>query len=282
MRRARMNPTTPDLGTERSIAAAGANGTRNALVIRHASLVGRLAHQFARRIPRHIEVNDLIQAGMVGLLEAIQRFAPRDGASFETYAWFRIRGAMVDSVRRTDWSTRSLRRRIREIEFAKCRIQNENGALPKSADVAAALGMTLENYQSTLQGAALSDLLRLDARGHDDEARVRDESIATAADPGDEVEREELRRAVAAAIDGLPEKERLVVSLYYFGELTLRSIGEKLGLTESRICQIHRRSIQRLRVSLKRWMPTNGGVIRLEAPRRAPKWATAVSGGQSK
>lgn len=237
MRRARMNLATPHLGTERSIAAAGAIGTRNALVTRHASLVGRLAHQFARR-----------------------RFAPRDGTSFETYAWFRIRGAMVDSVRKTDWSTRSLRRGIREIEIAKCRIQNENGALPKSADVAAALGMTLERYQSTLQGAAMSDLLRLDARGHDDEVRVRDESIDTGADPGDEVEREELRCAVAAAIDGLPEKERLVVSLYYFGELTLRSIGEKLGLTESRICQIHRRSIQRLRVVLKRWTPTNAGV----------------------
>jgi RNA polymerase sigma factor for flagellar operon FliA len=245
-----MNPATPDLGTDRSLAAAGTIGTRNALVIRHTGLVGRLAHQFARRIPCHVEVNDLIQAGMVGLLEATQRFAPRHGASFETYAWFRIRGAMVDSVRKTDWSTRSLRRGMREIEAAKCRIHNESGAVPKSADVAAALGMTLEKYQSTLQSAAMSDLLRLDARGHHDEARVRDESIDTGADPGGEVEREELRCAVAVAIDGLPERERLVVSLYYFGEMTLHSIGEKLGLTESRICQIHRRSIQRLRLGL--------------------------------
>jgi RNA polymerase sigma factor for flagellar operon FliA len=263
-----VNPPTPSPRTERSIAATDAIGTRNAIAIRHTGLVRFIARQFAHRIPDHVEVNDLVQAGMVGLLEAAQRFAPGHGASFETYAWIRIRGAIVDFIRKTDWSTRSLRRGIREVEIAKCRIQNESGARPRPADVAAAAGMTLEKYQSTLLGAEISDLRRLDARGDHAEACAGDESIDTEADPSIVAEREELRCAVAVALDGLPERERMVLALYYFGDLTLRGIGEKLGLTESRICQIHHRSIQRLRLALNEWAPTDANAAPLDAPRK--------------
>jgi RNA polymerase sigma factor for flagellar operon FliA len=253
-----MGSRTADLGAGPPIAGSRASGTDHALVLRHVSLVRQIALRFARRIPRHVELDDLVQAGMVGLLEAVERFTPVQGASFATFAAIRVRGAIVDYVRKTDWSTRSLRRRSRDIDEAKHRIQNAKGAVPKSAEVAAALGMTLKRYHDTVQGAAMSEVLSLDAATYIEKARVGDASSDIGADPAVEAEQAELRRAVADAIDNLPESERAVVLLYFHDELMLRNIGEKLGLSESRICQIRGKAFQRLRASLNRWTPAGG------------------------
>jgi RNA polymerase sigma factor for flagellar operon FliA len=246
------------LDARRPPAPTRAARAREALVLKHTGLVRRIAYHVVRRLPRHVEVDDLIQAGMIGLIEATHRFAPGKAASFETYAAIRIRGAILDSFRKSDWSPRSLHRRVREIAEAKCRIENETGEVTKSADVAAALGVSLGDYHRTVQDAAMAQVLSLDAPGSADFAPLIDSAVDDRAGPADELEQEDLRRAVAAAIDALPEKERVILLLYYDEELLLREIGDRLALSESRVCQIHHRAVERLRVVAQRWMRTGG------------------------
>jgi RNA polymerase sigma factor for flagellar operon FliA len=216
--------------------------TRETLVLHHIGLVRRIARKVARRLPRHVEIEDLIQAGMLGLLEAAQRY--RAGVSFETYATYRIRGAILDSVRKFDWRPRSMNRRLRHIETAKCRIENKTGTTAKSADVAAALGLSIKDYHRTLKDAAMMPLASLDdpARG--------DGEIQSDTTPASELEKSDQRRLVAAAIDALPENERVILLLHYDSEVCLREIGNRLDLSESRICQIVGQAVRRLRASI--------------------------------
>jgi RNA polymerase sigma factor for flagellar operon FliA len=223
--------------------------TYEPFVLRHAGLVRRIAHDIARRLPRHVEIEDLVQAGMLGLPEAAQRYRA-SASSFETYAPYRIRGAILDSVRKFDWCPRSLHRRLRDLETAKCRIENETGATAKSADVAAALGWSNKAYHRTLRDAAMIQLLSFDDPGRVDGGLEYDTTFDDSTNPVATLERSELCRLAAAAIDALPENERVILLLYYDRECCLREIGNRLELSESCICQILGQAVGRLRATM--------------------------------
>jgi len=223
-----------------------ASGKRaaDALVVRHAELVKRIAFHLAGRLPPSVEVDDLIQAGMIGLLEAATHYNADRGASFETYAGIRIRGAMIDALRKLDWAPRSVHRKAREAAKVMREIEEREGREARDSEVAAALGVAIEDYGRIMQDAAVCHL------GNLDEA----DSVADrSADPQRDTSRGALRTAVAAAIGSLPEREALVMSLYYDEELNLKEIGAVLGVSESRACQLHGQALVRLRARLREW-----------------------------
>jgi len=223
------------------------------LVLRHADLVKRIAYHLVSRMPPNVEVDDLIQAGMIGLLDAARHYTASKGANFETYAGIRIRGAMLDEVRKSDWTPRSVHRTVREMSEVVRRIENETGREARAADIAEALGIGVEDYHRAIADAASCRLFSFDQMGsHDDDgpvAHTRDDNPG----PQDDLEAEDFRKALAAAIEGLPEREKLVLSLYYDDELNLREIGAVLDVSESRVCQIHGQALVRLRARMEDW-----------------------------
>jgi RNA polymerase sigma factor for flagellar operon FliA len=221
------------------------------LVLRHAKLVKRIAHDFLRRMPPHVDVNDLIQAGMVGLLEAVQRYDGRENASFETFATFRIRGAILDLSRKDDWTPRSLRRRLRDVARAKLQIELKTGAAPKARKIAEALGIPLEAYYRTMQDQDLSIQLRLDEPARLGAEGASSEPVDQRAGPPEELEHQQALLAIMAEIETLPEFERALLHLYYDKEFPMREIGVILSLSESRICQIHKQTMRRLRAAIR-------------------------------
>jgi len=220
-----------------------------ALVLRYADLVRRIAYQMIRRMPRNLDVEDLIQTGIVGLLEAAQRYEGRMGATFETFAVHRIRGAMLDWSRRSDWSSRSMRRRLRNIEEARLRIEMDTGQAASPVALAEATGMSLDIFHRVVRDFNLSIQLSLDEPGLSGEGRVCQEPVDNNAGPAEDLEREQILRAVTAAIESLPEEERAIFLLYHDEELLMREIGDLYGISESRISQIHKRTIERLRAA---------------------------------
>jgi RNA polymerase sigma factor FliA len=234
---------------ERGASAIGPERNPDALVARHAPLVKRIAYHLVGRLPANVQVEDLIQAGMIGLLEAARRFDPAHGASFETYAGIRIRGHMLDEVRRGGWSPRAARRKARQIAAAMNQVEQASGGEARDADVAAALGVEIAEYHALRHDAARFGVVSITeltgADGEDDDwlERVADHHPS----PAEDVESEETLVRVAAAIERLPEREKIVMSMYYDDELNLREIGAVLGVTESRICQIHGQAVVRLR-----------------------------------
>lgn len=220
------------------------------LVARHADLVRRIAHHLAARLPPSVEVDDLIQAGMVGLIEAVKQFDHNAGASFETYASIRIRGAMIDEIRRGDWVPRSVHRRVREAAEATRQIEQREGRAASSSEVANALGISLDEYGRLMEGAARGHVLSLD---EDSETHGEARTSEHAPAPSVQMESIEFQNALVQAINGLPERERLILSLYYEQELNLREIGAVLGITESRVCQVHGQAMVRLRARLRDW-----------------------------
>jgi RNA polymerase sigma factor FliA len=227
--------------------------TQDELVLRHADLVKRIAYHLVSRMPPNVEVDDLIQAGMIGLLDAARHYTASKGANFETYAGIRIRGAMLDEVRKSDWTPRSVHRTVREMSEVVRRIENETGREARAGDVAEALGISVEDYHRALADAASCRLFSFDQMGsHDDDGPV---AHARDAKPGpqDDLEEDDFRKALAAAIDGLPEREKLVLSLYYDDELNLREIGAVLDVSESRVCQIHGQALVRVRARMEDW-----------------------------
>lgn len=225
------------------------------LVEHHMDLVKRIAYHLAGRLPMTIPVQDLIQAGAMGLLEAAQQYDKRHGASFETYAGIRIRGAMLDEARRLSWAPRSTHRSMRQISEAVRAVEVRVGRSASAAEVASQLGVDLDTYHNMLRKVAerrvfnLEDLLGPDSGGGDS-------LPSDTEDPAEEYVRERFTAAVAEAIVSLPEREQQVLSMYYDEELNLREIGEVLGVTESRVCQIHGQALVRLRSRLTEW---NGG-----------------------
>ena len=228
-----------------SVAAGG--GSANALVARHAELVKRIAYHLAGRLPPSVEVDDLIQAGMIGLLEAATHYAADRGASFETYAGIRIRGAMIDALRKQDWAPRSVHRKARAAAGAIREIEGREGREARDVEIAAAMGISLDEYHRILQDSLACQLSSVDEANDATEIADRD------ADPFLETENGALRSAVAEAIAGLPERERLVMSMYYDDELNLKEIGAVLGISESRVCQLHGQALIRLRSRLRSW-----------------------------
>jgi len=231
-------------------------GTAAEIVERHTALVRRIAFHLVGRLPCSVQVDDLIQAGMIGLLEAAGSYRPDRGASFDTYAGIRIRGAMLDEIRRQDWAPRSVFRRMRQVSEAMRQIENSEARDARDAEVAERIGVSIEEYHRILQDASGRKVFSTEELG------ARAESIAEglhgASDgPLQSLEDEEFRHCLARAVSTLPEREKLVMSLYYDQQLNLREIGEFLGVTESRACQIHGQAVLRLRARLRDWRETH-------------------------
>lgn len=222
-------------------------------VMQHVPLVKRIAYHLVNKLPASIQVDDLIQAGMLGLLEAIKSYDARQGASFDTYAGIRIRGAMLDEVRRSDWTPRSVHKKSRQVVEAMQAIENKTGRAARDGDVAEHLGITIEEYNHILQ-----DSIGCRVFSTEELAQAGDHYLEESSDPAEEplgdLSRDGFQQALASAIMGLPERERLVMALYYDEELNLREIGEVLNVSESRVSQISTQAVLRLRARLADWL----------------------------
>ncbi len=220
----------------------------------YAALVKRIAFHMMARMPASVQVDDLIQAGMVGLLEAAQKYDDTKGASFETYAGIRIRGAIVDEMRRGDWAPRSVHRNARKVAEAVAIVEARTGCDARDVDVAEELGMSLDEYYEILQDSASTKLFSLEESCEDDDSKL-DQPVSSIAlqGPSERTMHEAMQTALVAEIDNLPEREKLVLSLYYEQELNLKEIGQVLEVSESRVSQIHSQATMRLRSRLADW-----------------------------
>ena len=226
---------------------------QNELIARHAPLVKRIAYHLMSRLPPSVQADDLIQAGMIGLLEASRNYDAGQGASFETYAGIRIRGAMLDEIRRNDWAPRSVHRKARKVADAVRKIESREHRDARDHEVAEQLGLTIDDYHKTLQAASGYLVMSFEDIGADGEAfaaQLADRSSG----PVDGVQNEDFKRSLSDAIASLPERERLVMTLYYDEELNLREIGAVIGVSESRVSQIHSQALIRLQARLGRWL----------------------------
>ena len=224
---------------------------KDQLIQRFAPLVKRIAYHLMARLPSSVQVDELIQNGMMGLLDAINRFEAGMGAQFETYAAQRVRGAMLDGLRENDWLPRSLRRDFRRIEVAISQLEQEYGRTPSESELAETLGMALAEYQKMLQDARGHQLISFEDMiddGNEDflERHLSDDSN----EPSRILEDESLRKSLVQGIELLPEREKLMMALYYEQDLNLREIGEVMGVTESRVCQLHSQAVARLRARI--------------------------------
>ncbi len=218
------------------------------VIRQYSPLVKRIAHHLSGRLPSTVQIDDLIQAGMIGLLEATKNYDASKGASFETYAGIRIRGTMLDEVRRNDWLPRSLYRKSRMIAAATRQVENNTGRDAKDNAVAAVLGININDYHQIVRETHSGQLFTFD----DDE--VMQQGFAAAIlGPYENVQRDDLCKTLSVSIELLPEREKLVLSLYYDDELNLKEIGQVLGVSESRVCQIHTQAMHRLQIKLIAW-----------------------------
>ncbi len=226
--------------------------TLDDVVERYAPLVKRIAHHLLLRMPASVQIDDLIQSGMIGLLEAAKKYDVSKGASFETYAGIRIRGSMLDEVRKGDWAPRSVHRKSRKVAEAIKAIEARTGKDAKDQEIARVLEIDLNAYYAILQDASGSRLFSFD-----DIMEGDDSAIETAAGelpgPCDGFQRDTFKAHLSHAIDGLPDREKLVLVLYYDEELNLKEIGEVIGVSESRVSQIHSQAAMRLKARLSDW-----------------------------
>ena len=221
---------------------------RDQLVQRFVPLVKRIAYHLMARLPASVQFDDLVQNGMLGLLDAMERYQEGFGAQFETYATQRVRGAMLDGLRENDWLPRNLRRELRRIEGAINQLEHTHGRAPSERELAEALEMSLEDYQKTLHEARGHQLVYFDDFASDGEEGFLERHFTdNDADPANILEDKKVKETLVTAISRLPERERLMMALYYEQELNLREIGEVMGVTESRVCQLHSQAIARLR-----------------------------------
>ena len=221
-------------------------------VAKYAPLVKRIAHHMMATLPPSVQVDDMIQSGMLGLIDAAKRYQEAQGAQFETYAVQRIRGAMLDSLRQSDWLPRGLRKNMRKIENAIAKLEQQNGRPPSESELAESLGVSLAEYQQMLQDARGHQLVYYeDFRAGEDEDVLDRHFADWSEEPLERLLDERMRAALVKAIEELPEREQKVMALYYQEELNLREIGEVLGVSESRVCQLHGQAVARLRARLR-------------------------------
>jgi len=226
--------------------ASQSHQSQDDLISDHIDLVRRIAHHLSARLPSSVEIDDLFQAGMIGLLEAAGNFDSTKGASFGTYAGIRIRGAMLDEVRKIDWTPRSVYRKYREVSNMIRSIEAEKGGPAEGHEVAAGLKITLDEYHEILRDTTGCRLFSLDET-LEEPAFGRELPRSKTATPDQVLNQNEFREELAAAVEKLPERESMVLSLYYERELNLKEIGAVLGVSESRVCQIHGQALIRLR-----------------------------------
>ncbi len=221
----------------------------------YAPLVRKLAHQMIARLPANVELDDMVQAGMIGLMDAVARFEQSQGVAFEVYAANRIRGAMLDELCANDWLPRSARKSQRDIENAVHRLQGRIKRAPTEAEIARELSVSLNEYQQMLTDARGAQLLYFDdlGGGADDEDYLERHVADERADPSAILRDKRFHGALVEAIDQLPEREKLLMGLYYEQDMNLKEIGAVLGVTESRVCQLHSQAVARLRAKLKSW-----------------------------
>jgi RNA polymerase sigma factor for flagellar operon FliA len=229
---------------------------RDRLILTYSPLVKYVAGRLSVGLPGHVEEGDLVSYGLLGLINAIERFEPDRDIKFETYAISRIKGAIIDELRSMDWVPRSVRSRAREIERVIGELENKHKRAPTDEEICKELDITEEEFQSSLAAihrssvAALDELWTIASSGGDTVALIDTIEDPNAEDPSRRFASVETRAALAEAIRRLPERERLVIALYYYEELTLREIGEILGVTESRVSQLHTKAVLRLKVRL--------------------------------
>ena len=227
---------------------------RNALIRQYQPLVRRLAHHMMAKLPASVEVDDLIQVGLIGLSDALSRFEASQGVQFETFATQRIRGAMLDELRENDWMSRGSRKSQKDIEVAMRRLEHRLGRSPAESEIAAELGMGLTEYQALLgkvRGTQLVYLEDMARRSEDDDTYLDRHVGDNEADPLNMLRDHRLRQALVAAIKGLPEREQFIMSMYYEQDMNLKEIAAVLDVTESRVCQLHSQSIALLRAKMR-------------------------------
>ena len=234
----------------------GERNLRDRLILTYAPLVKYVAGRLGSGLPAHVEEGDLVSYGLLGLIGAIERFDLDRDIKFETYAIARIKGSIIDELRSMDWVPRSVRARARDIERTIAQLETKLMRAPDDAEIAAALGISVEEFQDSLLDisrtsiAALDELWSSSSTGGDPVALIDTLEDPLAEEPQAAMGQTALREALAEAIARLPEREKLVVTLYYYEELTLREIGEVLGVTESRVSQLHTKAILRLKARL--------------------------------
>jgi RNA polymerase sigma factor for flagellar operon FliA len=263
--------SSQDVANRKTLPVPEGDAGTSAVVARSGPLVERIAHHLAGRLPPSVQKEDLIQAGMVGLIEASRQYDPALGASFETYASIRIRGAMLDELRRYDWTPRSVHRKAREVAEAMRAIEARTGRDARDSEVAAALGLSMSEYHLILSDAQNCRVFSIEEL-----LESGDAALAACADPkappSEGVSQSKFARALTDAIAGLPERERLAITLYYEEDLTLKEIGEVLGVSESRVCQMQGQALLRLRARMHGWfdpeaMPPAARKSRRKTPR---------------
>ncbi len=225
------------------------------IVLEHTSLIRYIVNRIAVRLPSHIDLDDLHNTGVIGLMDAIDKYDPGKNCKFKTYAEFRIKGAILDQLRSLDWVPRSIRQKSRRLEQAYSEVEQRLGRSASEIEIAESLGIQLEEFHflvNQVRGISMVNLDELRAGGDSDQPLHGDifEDVK-AENPFTSLKSRELRQAVAECIGSLPEKERLVISLYYYEDLNRKEIGNVLGITESRVCQIHTKAVARLRSRLR-------------------------------
>jgi RNA polymerase sigma factor for flagellar operon FliA len=236
---------TPKVGVEK----------RNDMIMEHLPLVKYIAARIAGRLPSHVEVDDLINAGILGLIDAIDKYDPTRKIKFKTYAEFRIRGAIIDELRSLDWVPRSTRQKASRLERAYAEVEQRLGRAANDVEVAEHMGISVEDLTQMLCEARGVSVISIDELRGDADDNFERNLLEYLADPETiqpdvKLNLDQIYQIVADAIDNLPEKERLVISLYYYDELTMKEIGEIMDITESRVSQIHTKAVIRLRSKL--------------------------------
>jgi len=247
--------TTKAVSTRpQTVCVADHDQAREQIIREFAHVIRAIAHRLAFRLPAYLDAEDLISVGVIGLMDAMEKYDPAREAKFKTYAEFRIRGAMLDEIRSMDWIPRSVHERITQLQKVQTELLNRLGRPPSDEEVAAALGMTvdeLDEFLSRSRGAVLISLDDLGIHEPDGNKILKMLADHQHPDPLSTIVNERERANLAKAIHALPEKERLVLTLYYYEELTMKEIGKILNVTESRVCQIHTKACLHLRTALE-------------------------------
>jgi RNA polymerase sigma factor for flagellar operon FliA len=240
----------------RTFRRTGDRALRDRLILMYAPIVKYVAGRLGSGLPAHVDEGDLVSYGLLGLISAIERYDPDRDVKFETYAIARIKGSILDELRALDWVPRSVRSRARQIERAMSELEARLGRAPSDEELAKKVGVSVEELENTLTDisrssiAALDELWTISGSGGDQVAQIDTIEDTQGPEPQSAFAQTELREMVADAITSLPEREKLVITLYYYEDLTLREIGEVLGVTESRVSQLHTKAVLRLKARL--------------------------------